>query len=382
MDSKDANQIFDLPPDELRPIASQVLATEAIPFGKLSVEKIGHSAGQATVGIYRVVGQAKTAAGEQSWCAVAKVLGPPAVELPGMTIEAQREVEVYHSGVFAKLRGGIRAARCYGIQVRNDLQLMWLEDLSQEPQSSWPPEQFIETAYHLGQFNAYWPEAELPQWAWLNHKTFGKFFMRQPFQGALERLPELQSHPLITQVAPPDVAAETLQFWAESDRLFEKIEQLPKGICHLDCHPGNLFPMQNEAGQTYTVAIDWAEVGIGAYGIDVGHILTRPIKQMKLPFEEMKAVVAQTFESYVNGLTEAGWVGDKKQVKYTYLVRLGCEAFRNITVVILAVENPKIREVIEYNSKASLEETAESRAEAQRLLLSFKDEALQLLDYL
>ena len=174
---------------------------------------------------------------------------------------------------------------------------------------------------------------------------------------------------------PPDVVAETLQFWAESDRLFEKIEQMPKGICHLDCHPGNLFPMQNETGQTYTVAIDWAEVGIGAYDIDVGHILTEPIKQMKLPFEEMRAVVAQTFESYVKGLTEAGWVGDKKQVKYTYLTRLGCEAFRNITVVILVVENPKIREVIEHNNKAPLEKTAGSQAEAQRLLLSFISQA-------
>ena len=373
------DQILHTPPDELVAIASKVLGAAATPLGKLSVEKIGHSFGQATVGIYWVTGRATTSAGEQLWSAVVKVLGTPAIAVAGLESDAQREVEVYRAGEFAELCGGIRAAHCYAIQQRDERQFMWLEDLSQAPQPPWPTEQYIDTAHHLGQFNAHWPETACPPWEWLNQMQFRDFFKRQPFQGALERLADPQSHPQIAQVMPPEVVAETLQFWHESERLFEKIAATPQGICHLDCHPRNLFPKRNCAGDGYTVAIDWSQVGIGALGMDVGHLLADPIKQMILPDEALRAFTEAVFMAYVDGLTEAGWSGDLEQIRFAFLTRLGCEALRNITVAILSVENPEIRKQAEKIRKDTSDKSAARRIDAQRFFLRFKDEAFQLL---
>lgn len=380
MDDQQVGQLFDIPPGTLKPIVGQILGTTANPIGRLSAQKVGHSLGQTTVGIYRIVGNATTSTGEQLWSAVVKVLGQPAVSIPGMFLDSQREIEVYRSGVFSSICGGIRAAQCYAIQEKDGLQLMWLEDLSHAPQPPWSSEQYIETAYHLGQFNGYWPSESLPDWRWLNHGSLRQALKKQAFQEALERLHQLQSHPVIAQVAPPDIAASTLQLWDEIDRLLEKVEQSPKGICHLDCHPRNLFPMHSMPGKSYTVAVDWAEVGIGPYGIDVGHLLIEAVKKMTIPSEQLRVLIEQSFEAYINGLTEVGWAGNVEQVRLTYLTRIGGEAIRNLVAVILAVENPEIRNVIENLAKASLEETAAHRAEAQAFLLSFKDVALQLAD--
>src|SRR5688572_19706931 len=116
--------------NELKPIVSQIVGEDATPTGKLTTTKIGRSLGQGTAGIFRVTGHARTQTGSTEWTAVVKALGTPEFAVSGLQDDALREVEIYRSRAFAEVCGGVRAAHYYEVQSRDDLLLLWLEDLT------------------------------------------------------------------------------------------------------------------------------------------------------------------------------------------------------------------------------------------------------------
>ena len=371
------NRIFNLPVAELSSIASQVLGAEAASLGTVSVEKIGRSVGAATVGIYRVVGQARTSAGEQTWSAVAKVLRVTEETPP----DALRELEVYRSGVFAELPG-LRSARWYATQAGDGLQVLWLEDLSAAPQAPWMPEYYVEAARHLGQFNANWPEHALPEWAWLNQSSFTQTFRNERYSKAFGKLPARQDEPPINRLVRADTAGRLISLWTASERLFAQVEATSKGICHQDCHPKNLFPMAATTTQAHTIAIDWASVGVGCMGIDIGHLLGSPISWLEISLDSAIRLVEPIFEAYLAGLKQAGWTGYELQVRLTYLTRLGCEANRLVPIALAAVADPKIRALFEALTRHPLEEIFERWGDALPFFLDQTDQALALASQL
>jgi thiamine kinase-like enzyme len=56
--------------------------------------------------------------------------------------------------------------------------------------------------------------------------------------------------------------------WDERETFLSWIERAPRTVCHLDLWPRNVF---DDDGAT--VLIDWAFVGIGAVGEDVGNLV-------------------------------------------------------------------------------------------------------------
>ncbi len=185
-----------MPADDLRPILLQLLETEADAVDDCMVTEIGRSVGPSTTGIYRVTGHALTSTGARPWSAVVKVLGPP--RMPGREFDAagaRRELEVYRSGLVEFPHSRVRPPHCYALQRWNDLDFIWLEDLSAAPHAPWLPEYFIHTAQHFGQFNGHWSGSALPNWAWLNPDGLrGKYRSARHAQ-VFARLAALQSDP-------------------------------------------------------------------------------------------------------------------------------------------------------------------------------------------
>jgi hypothetical protein len=365
--------------DELRPIVCQVLGTEAVPIAPLSAVKIGRSVGTATAGIYRIAGEANTSTDTRPWSAVAKVLG--AAEIGGQMdrVAAGRELAVYHSGVFAAQQGGVRSPLCYAIQERDELHFIWLEDLSGAPQAPWIPAYFIQTAHHFGKFNAHWPEQELPDWEWLSRDTLRQMYDLPDQHKSFQRLFELQKHPLVERAVPPDVFQGLLHFWEEHDELLSKVEATYKGVCHGDCHPKNLFPMADTGAGSYTIAFDWAYVGIENLGSDIGMLLGSPIRWLELSLDEAVVLVDPIFDAYVSGLAEAGWSGNEEQVRLTYLTCLGTGEVTNVTwIVALAADSAEFQALLEKLWMVPVEQIFERFAEALSFYLACHDEALRL----
>jgi hypothetical protein len=371
--------LTNIPVDEVRPIVCQALGTEAVPITPLSVVKIGRSAGTATVGIYRVAGEANTSTGTRPWSAVVKVLG--AGEIGGQMdrVVAERELAVYRAGVFAVPQGGVRSPLCYVVQERNELHFIWMEDLSGAPQAPWIPEYFIQTAYHFGKFNAHWPEQDLPDWEWLSRDTLRQQYDAPEDHESFQRLSELQKHPLVGRALPPDVLQGLLQLWEEHDELLMKVEATYKGICHGDCHPKNLFPMTDTGAGTFTIAFDWTSVGIENLGCDIGMLLGSPVKWLELSLDEAAALVDPIFDAYVTGLAEAGWSGNEEQVRLTYLTCLGMgEATSIASICTWAAESSENQAILERLLMAPAEQVFERWQEALRFYLRYHNEALRL----
>jgi hypothetical protein len=378
MDTDLATQIANLSEDDLRPVISGVLGRNAAPTGPLAVQKIGASGGHATAGIFHVAGQAQTATDATAWSAVVKALGVPENPSPGIEYDALREVEVYRSQAFAKLCGGVRAPRCYAIQEQEGVQLLWLEDLTSAPQPPWSAQHFLATARHLGQFNAHWPAHALPTWDWLYSHDLRTSFHNPSYQDVFDRLLAQQDHPLVQIFAPRDLLPALLRLWDESDALLTQTDGMGRGVCHLDCHPRNLFPMKGPETESYTVAIDWVKVGIGSLGIDIGHLLASPLTWLDISPEEAQHLREPIYEAYLSGLRDQGWAGKGEEVRLVYLTRLMCEAIRNTNLVIHAINNAEWAATMERLSGLPIAEICMRFGRTLEFYFDCQEEALRM----
>ena len=365
--------------DELCPIVHQILDPNASPIGAVSVAKIGRSAGTATAGIFHVSGRAATVDGDHPWSSVVKVIGDAETRATKKdSVAAERELAVYRSGVFASQQHQVRSLMCYAIQEWNEMQFVWLEDMSGAPQPPWIPEYYLQAARHFGQFNARWPESALPEWVWLNKRGLREKYFSADLQAVIGRLSEFEKHPLARRALTSDVVRGLRQLGQDGDELFRKIQATPKGVCHGDCHPKNLFPLPNVKAGGVTVAIDWAQVGIGNLGGDIGMLLGSPLKWMELYPHNAAALVDPIFEAYVTGLEEVGWSGNADQVRLTYLTCFVGEALRMTTSVSYAIDWPDSRSLFEKLWQIPFEQIFDGWGEAYRFFLSYKPEAIQL----
>jgi hypothetical protein len=108
-----------------------------------------------------------------------------------------------------------------------------------------------------------------------------------------------------------------LQLYDERERFLTAVEQLPQTLCHNDADPRNLLGRSRQDGEDEVVGVDWAFVGTGAVGSEITTLVNNPILFSMLAIDELPALDAIVFQSYVQGLADAGWRND------AHLVRLG-----------------------------------------------------------
>ncbi len=174
-------------------------------------------------------------------------------------------------------------------------------------------------------------------------------------------------------------SAISLQLWQDSNELLSKAEETSPCLCHGDYKVPNLFPMLEPGQSSYTIAVDWAGVGIGHLGMDIGKLLGYSVKWLALSPDEAEALVEPIFDAYLTGLMEAGWTGNDQQLKLTYLTCLGtCEAILAVNLLAAAVEHPESHGFFEEMMRCPIEEGFERWGEALRFFLTYHDRALQL----
>src|SRR5438309_4827997 len=97
----------------------------------------------------------------------------------------------------------------------------------------------------------------------------------------------------------------------DRERFLFLLESLPRTLCHLDVWPHNLIARGDED----TVLLDWAFVGDGALGEDIGNLVPDSVFDLFLPAKLLPELDAAVFGSYVAGLRDAGWEGDERVVR-------------------------------------------------------------------
>ena len=297
--------------------------------------RIHLSHGWATAGIYRLGGTAHKADQARDWSMILKVIVP----LAGMTPEQnavqthpiywKREVLAYQSGWLEHLPGGLRAARCLGLEELPDGSVwLWLEDVRDRYGGQWPLDQYQRAARAVGQFNgAYLAGQPWPTYAWLPHSVEPRGVIQAfGWVEALVRDPATWQRPVLREAFPEHVIARLPGLWDSRALLLAAFERLPHTVCHQDAWRGNLFATESGAEGTL-VAIDWASVGRAVVGTDLGDLAVTGYGLM--PTGPSLADIDEiVFEAYLNGLREAGWPAERNPVRFAYAtyaaLKYGC----------------------------------------------------------
>lgn len=305
-----------------RPV-SEIIAWQAAAIGYDHVNPM-------TVGLFRVHGRAACADGEHPWSMVLKLCRPPSEEdarrvpavLVARTREAHRwdrELLAYESGLLSDLGGGLVAPHCYGVRREDQQAWLWLEDISANP-APWVVARYRLAARHLGQFNgSFLTDRALPSQDWLSRRWLQSWVgsLGAPQLGILEEA-TVWAHPLVRDAFPVAACAELQVMLSERAALHRLLDELPQTFCHLDAFRANLMARVTDDGHDTTVAIDWAYAGIGPVGCDASNLATASafFYGEQLAIAELDAA---TWEGYLAGLDDVGWLGDRRLARAGYL---------------------------------------------------------------
>jgi hypothetical protein len=316
--------------------------------------------------------------GPRGWSLVLKVRAPArAFEDPKDAFYWKREPLLYRDGLLEDLPG-VRAPRCFGHSEGEDgTAWLWLEDVAeQDEERRWTIERWALAARHLGRFNgAYAAGRTLPVAPYL-----GGGMLRSSLEwhrGLVEQIRAAPENPALRQWWPRSIVDDLMGLWEERAAFCDALERLPQTFCHGDAMRRNLLSRRLPGGEVETAAVDWERAGYWAVGEEVGQTLSVAAAFYHLEPGDLPALDEAMFESYLDGLREAGWQGDARAVRFAYAAHA---ALRNaFNAVGASVPEAARFEGIRRNHGRSWEELAERRAEIRPFLLERAREARKLL---
>jgi hypothetical protein len=275
----------------------------------------GLAAGSA---VFRFSGQGRDRGQTIAWSLILKVLRPDVGSADASAWNYyRREADAYQSGWLDDLPGGLSAPRCFGVRDHRDGTCwIWLEEVAEEIGPQWPVEHFGVVARHLGQFNgAYLAGRPLPDWSWLSSDWLRHYIEQSA--PVIEPLRNALASPWGRRWLPEKDVGQYFRLWAERELYLDVLDRLPQTICHLDIFPRNLFAQRTADGDAKSVAIDWAFVGWGPLGADL-HPLVWLSGVEGVGIARAQELEGTAFEGYLEGLRDAGWRGDRRQVRLGY----------------------------------------------------------------
>jgi hypothetical protein len=333
-------------------------------------------------GVYRLTGTARVGAAERAWSVVLKVLVPGAGhDDPAHIRYWKREALLYGSGLLDDLPAGLRAPRCYGCDEPADGGAwLWLEDVREEGERTWPLARWALAARHLGQLNGAYLAASaghrpLPRAPWLGGRRLRSWLERH-----VQLVPLIAAapdDPGLRQWWPRPVVDAILRLWEERDALCAALERLPQTFCHGDAIRRNLLSRRGADGSEQTVGIDWEHAGQYAAGEEVGQTLSVAAAFFDLEPADLPALDEALFASYLDGLSEVGWRGDRRPVRFAYCAHA---ALRNGFNAVGASRPDEARlAAVRRSQGRSWEELAARRAAVRPFLLARAEEARGLV---
>jgi hypothetical protein len=249
-----------------------------------------------------------------------------------------REPLAYREGVtevFA--RAGLHAPTCLGVSVDERDAVLLLEWVDAQLGESWPVEFYGPAAEALGRAQAPFLLGEpLPPYPWLSRTFLRQYSSEKPVEWQLFTDDEVWQHPIAREVFPSGLREGVLFVHANRDRLYRISESLPRTLCHLDVWPKNL--LREADGRL--VLIDWAFIGVGSVGEDVGNLVPDACFDHFIPARELPRLEQVIFNAYLDGLRSAGWTEDPRlvqlgmwssAVKYDWLAALTLAQLRHDT---------------------------------------------------
>ncbi len=136
------------------------------------------------------------------------------------------------------------APQCYHAEERENGYWLWLEDVAEKPNSSWPLDHYELVASHLARFNGqYLTDRSLPDWEWLLTDMLRQRASRIPNAFVWDDFDAAwHEHELMQRGWTPEVGKCYSRTWAEREVFLRVLESLPRTMQHNDSGRKNLYP--------------------------------------------------------------------------------------------------------------------------------------------
>lgn len=350
---------------------SEAVFGTADPSG-LEAEQIYEPVVGATVGVWRVRGGSRSA--------VLKLLALRDGDHPNWRAGAdeshwmywRREACAYESGMFDEFPDGLRAPDCYCVADRSDGSVaVWLEDLPGGCGSDWSADDYAVAGHAFGR----WQGRGIvddggPLEVWMSRDWLVTYLTQRDVDDELLADDRVWQHPVLADWFSSADVARMRAMRADRPVFLEGLARLPSVVSHLDLHPRNLFADPEGT----TAVIDWAFVGKGSVGEDVGNLVPDSVLDFHVPAARIGLLDRVLTDSYLDGLSDAAASINPD------LVRLGMTA--TMAAKYAWIAPAMARAVVEGRDKLNGRPTSEAVAAwapAVQYLLDRADEARRLI---
>jgi hypothetical protein len=263
-------------------------------------------------GLWLVSGYGKDQNGLHPWSVVVKIMNyPDEKQATTEDWEGQRELLVAQTGFTKGLPGPLKAPRFYGVQETLESAWLWMEHVKTNC-LNWGLDEYAFAARQIGRWNAaYLTGTPLPTEPWLaRHHYLG-------WLGWVNNQDAYNYH-LNQKFITKKARLRQQRLWAERESFFNWLERLPQVFSHFDLQRRNLFLRTSPDGQDELTAVDWAMCGIGPIGAELNSLIGTTAILLEWPVSTLTRLEDVTFDSYIEGLRQAGWFGDSDMVRLGY----------------------------------------------------------------
>lgn len=345
-----------LGPETWTGLVRRLLEDDRVEVLRLRHEPIFIGAGTGTH-LFRATGSATTGAGQSTdWSLVIKVFTTEHLDFETLSDDPsawnywKREWEAYQTPWFTELIGPLVPPRCVGAGEisggTGPVAWLALEDLGDVPHR-WPLAEFGEVARALGQFGGrYLTEASNPTDPWLSDQWL--VGLTEQAASVVGLLPAAADHPDAGRIYPTEVGTVFTSLWANRERVYAALDELPTTFTHNDVFPRNLRRrLVGEA--TQNVAFDWAFAGMAPLGAEVAPLVGATLAFLGSPPDEWDELERVCLAAYLRGLRSIGWDGTDEVVRFGYaatlVLRFGLGALPAIIGLTMFTEDKSIVEM-------------------------------------
>ena len=228
----------------------------------------------------------------------------------------RREAEVYSSGLNASYgQAGLRGPRTLRVVERDRASVaIWMEAVQGSHGSQINDFLLSELSYRLGRAQGAWNVEGRPLPPWASKRFLREYTGSKTLGWALLDSDEAWSQPLVARCFPKELREGANRLHRDRDWLLAVMEHSPRTFGHLDVWPNNVI----FADDGDHVLVDWAFVGDGALGEDVGNLVPDAVLDRFVRAERLPALANLSLERYLDGLSDAGWNGDERLVRLAF----------------------------------------------------------------
>ena len=281
----------------------------------------------------------------------------------------KREAEAYRHGALQQsLSGTGLAMPTADVHLHPQAADLWLEDVVGTPGTAFTLDDHAALATALGRWQAAGP--------WVTPWT-SRGFLRAYSADKVVPWQVLDDdaawgRPLIRETWPAGLRDGWARLLAHREQLLDVMEHLPRTRSHLDLWVSN----QIRRPDGHVVLLDWAFLGDGALGEDLGNHVPDAVFDLFWPAEALPELDHTCFEAYLAGLREAGWRADERQVRLGVVA--SCVKYTWLLPLVLARAGDA--EHSAYHQATASGHLYSQRGLALSYLVGWCEEALRLLD--